>query len=98
PDDMRVIYGANKDGNALTVGVVAAASGIAGQLDLARLVTRHFAVVGSTGSGKSNLVAVLAEAICTQGFPAARVLLIDPHGEYASAIGQYGRVFKIAPD
>jgi len=98
PADMRVIYGANKDGNALTVGVVAAASGIAGQLDLARLVTRHFAVVGSTGSGKSNLVAVLAEAICTQGFPAARVLLIDPHGEYASAIGQYGRVFKIAPD
>ena len=98
PQDMSVIYGSTKEERTITVGHVAAASGIAGQLDLGRLVTRHFAVVGSTGSGKSNLLAVLVEAICTQGFPAARVLVIDPHGEYASAVGQYGRVFKIKPD
>jgi len=98
PQDMRIIYGSTKEERAITVGHIAAASGIAGNLDLGRLVTRHFAVVGSTGSGKSNLVAVLVEAIATQGFPAARVLIIDPHGEYSSAIGQYGRVFKIKPD
>lgn len=98
PQDMRVIYGSTKQERAITVGHIAAASGISGNLDLGRLVTRHSAVVGSTGSGKSNLVAVLVEAIATQGFPAARVLVIDPHGEYASAIGQYGRVFRIKPD
>lgn len=98
PEDMKVIYGSTKSERAITVGHIAAASGISGQLDLGRLVTRHFAVVGSTGSGKSNLLAVLVEAICTQGFPAARILVIDPHGEYASAVGQYGRVFKIRPD
>ena len=97
PDDMRVIYGAVKGERAITIGQVAAASGIDGQLDLGRLVTRHFAVVGSTGSGKSNLLAVLVDAICTQGFPAARVLVIDPHGEYASAIGHHGKVFSIRP-
>ena len=75
PDDMRVIYGAVKGERAITIGQIAAASGIDGQLDLGRLVTRHFAVVGSTGSGKSNLLAVLVDAICTQGFPAARVLV-----------------------
>lgn len=98
PEDMKVIYGSTQGERSITVGTVAAASGIAGQLDLGRLVTRHFAVVGSTGAGKSNLVAVLVEAICTQGFPAARVLVIDPHGEYATAVGQHGRVFKISPD
>lgn len=98
PQDMRVIYGSTKEERAITVGHIAAASGISGQLDLGRLVTRHCAVVGSTGSGKSNLMAVLVEAIATQGFPAARVLIIDPHGEYASAVGQYGRVFRIKPD
>ena len=98
PHDMRVIYASTKEERAITVGHIAAASGIAGNLDLGRLVTRHCAVVGSTGAGKSNLLAVLLEAIATQGFPAARVLVIDPHGEYASAVGEYGRVFKIKPD
>jgi hypothetical protein len=98
PQDMRVIYGSTKEERAITVGHIAAASGIPGNLDLGPLVTRHSAVVGSTGSGKSNLLAVLVEAIATQGFPAARVLVIDPHGEYASAVGQYGQVFRIKPD
>lgn len=98
PQDMRVIYGATEEKRAITVGHIAAASGISGDLDLGRLVTRHCAVVGSTGSGKSNLMAVLLEAIATQGFPSARVLVIDPHGEYGSAVGQYGRIFKMNAD
>ncbi|MBP8745792.1 MAG: ATP-binding protein [Syntrophorhabdus sp.] len=98
PQDMRVIYGSTREERAISVGHIAAASGISGSLDLGKLVTRHSVVVGSTGSGKSNLMAVLIEAIATQGFPAARILVIDPHGEYGSAVGQYGRVFKIKPD
>ncbi len=98
PQDMRVIYGSTQTERAITVGNIAAASGIPGRLDLGRLVTRHSAVVGSTGAGKSNLMAVLVEAIATGGFPSARILVIDPHGEYASAVGQYGRVFKIKPE
>lgn len=98
PQDMRVIYGSTEEDQSITVGHIAAASGISGQLDLGRLVTRHSAVVGSTGSGKSNFLAVLLEAIATQGYPSARVLVIDPHGEYASAVGDYAKVFKIRPD
>ena len=97
PRDMRVIYGSTQHKRAIIVGHIAATSGISGNLDLGRLVTRHSAVVGSTGSGKSNLVAVLMDAISTQGFPAARVLIIDPHGEYSSAVGQHGRVFRTNP-
>jgi uncharacterized protein DUF87 len=98
PEDMRVIYGSTKEERAITVGHIAATSGISGDLDLGRLVTRHCAVVGSTGSGKSNFMAVLLEAIATHDFPSARVLVIDPHGEYGSAVGEYGRVFKVKSD
>jgi hypothetical protein len=98
PQDMEVIYGSTEQDRAITLGHIAASSGISGDLDLGRLVTRHCAVVGSTGSGKSNLMAVLLDAIATQGYPAARALVIDPHGEYASAIGDHGEVYRVDPD
>jgi hypothetical protein len=96
--DMRIIYGSVQEERSVTIGHIAAASGIKGALDLGRLVNRHSAIVGSTGSGKSNLVAVLLEAIATQEYPSARVLVIDPHGEYATALGEHAYVFKLKPD
>lgn len=98
PDDVKIIYGSTLHDKAVTVGHIAASSGIEGRLDLAKLVARHSAIVGSTGSGKSNFVAVLLEALSTQGLTASRVLVIDPHGEYASSIGKYGYTFRVNPD
>jgi hypothetical protein len=82
----------------LDVGHLSASRTIPATLDLARLVSRHSAVVGSTGAGKSNLVAVILESIAEQGYPSARVLVIDPHGEYASSVGDQGVVFAVAPE
>jgi len=96
--DMRVIYGGVDKKDTITVGKIASSPGIAGQLQLRYLVTRHCAVVGSTGAGKSNLVAVLLEAIASQGYPSARALVIDPHGEYATALGNLGYVFRVKAD
>jgi uncharacterized protein len=96
--DLEVIYGQSRSSASINVGAIAASSGISAHLDLAKLVGRHSAILGSTGSGKSNLVAVVLEAIATQGFPSARVLIIDPHGEYASALAPQSEVFKIRPE
>ncbi|MDU5680212.1 MAG: DUF87 domain-containing protein, partial [Pseudomonas aeruginosa] len=64
-----------------------------------RLVTRHSAVVGSTGSGKSNAVANLLGAVSDQArFKSARVVLFDLHGEYAKAFGDQARVFRVGAD
>lgn len=98
PDDVKIIYGSTLQDKAITVGHIAASSGIEGRLDLAKLVARHSAIIGSTGAGKSNFVAVLLEALATQSFKASRVLVIDPHGEYASSIGKYGYTFRVNPD
>lgn len=95
--DLETIYSSVQKGTSIVVGTVSSSSGIPGALDLGKLVTRHAAIVGSTGAGKSNLVAVILEAIATQGFPSARVLVLDAHGEYGSSVGDHGYVFRIKP-
>lgn len=98
-DDLKVIYGwSNGKKGTISVGQIAAASGISADISVAGLVSRHSAVVGSTGAGKSNLVTVLLETVSDGSLPNARAIVIDPHGEYASALGNKARVFRIRPN
>ena len=98
-DDLKTIYGGSKGpAGGLSVGHIASASGISADISIAGLVTRHSAVVGSTGAGKSNLVTVLLETISDGLLPNARTIVIDPHGEYAGALGERARVFRIGAD
>jgi len=96
--ELELVYGSSDIGTPLTVGSISSSTGIQARLDLSRLVARHSAVVGSSGSGKSNLVAVLLDAIANQGYPSARVIVLDPHGEYSSAVGSDGYVFSVTPE
>lgn len=98
-DDLSKIYGAEFVGQ-VVVGRLANAESIPVRLDLDKLVTRHSAVLGSTGSGKSTTVASLLRSISMPGgtgFPSARILLLDIHGEYARALGDNAEIFRIAP-
>ena len=98
-DDLKVIYGwAKGKKGTISVGQIAATSGISADVSVAGLVSRHSAIVGSTGAGKSNLVTVLLETVSDGSLPNARALVIDPHGEYATALGDKARVFSIRPD
>lgn len=95
--DLAKIYGSEHNGQ-VVVGRLAAAESIPVQLDLEKLVTRHSAVLGSTGSGKSTTVASLMRSISSgTSFPSARILLLDVHGEYGQALSQVAKVFKINP-
>jgi hypothetical protein len=96
--DLTIIYGSLKTTAQICVGNLAASSGIAGNLDLAKLISKHCAIVGSTGAGKSNFVAVMLNAIAKQGFPNARVVIIDPHGEYGSSLCSEAEVYKLNAD
>jgi hypothetical protein len=53
-----------------------------------RLFARHVAVVGSSGTGKSWLIALLAERAATLGH--ANMVILDLHGEYGP-LGEGGR-------
>lgn len=94
--DLKTVYAPGDDDGYVAVGRVASAESIRAYLDLNRLVSRHSAVVGSTGSGKSNAVANLLGAVSDPGkFKAARVVLFDLHGEYAKAFGDQAKVFRV---
>ena len=98
-DDLKIIYGwAKGKRGTISVGQIAATSGISADLNVAGLVSRHSAIVGSTGAGKSNLITVLMETVSDGTLPNARAIVIDPHGEYGTALGAKARVFRIRPD
>ncbi|MDX1540200.1 MAG: DUF87 domain-containing protein, partial [Geminicoccaceae bacterium] len=48
------------------------------------LLGKHFAILGTTGSGKSCAVTVILRSILDE-YPEGHVVLIDPHNEYAQA-------------
>ncbi len=94
-DDLKIVYGGFVDTNSVTVGTISATESLEAKLDLDRLIARHCAIVGSTGSGKSNSVSVLLRAIASKEFESSRILVIDPHGEYDDTLKKYSKVFKI---
>ena len=101
--DLAAIYGAEEQ-EQVVVGHLASADGIPVKLDLDKLVTRHSAVLGSTGSGKSTTVASLLRSIASGAegsdakFPSSRILLLDIHGEYSHALSNVAKVFRISPE
>jgi uncharacterized protein len=48
------------------------------------LLGKHFAVLGTTGAGKSCAVTVILRSILDE-HPSGHVVLLDPHNEYATA-------------
>lgn len=81
--DLKDIYGEAGDG-LIAIGKHSSSDNLDVYLDLHKLVLRHTAILGSTGSGKSNSTLAIVKRIVSE-YPSSRVVLIDPHGEYGSA-------------
>jgi hypothetical protein len=85
--DLDVIYAQRSNpADVITIGRVAGSDSVPAALSVSAIVNRHACVVGSTGSGKSNLVAVVLRALAAGSYESARVLVVDPHGEYSTAL------------
>lgn len=67
-----------------------------------KLFGHHFAILGSTGSGKSGTVASILHSILDYEHDAQklkpRIIIIDPHGEYAKAFGESAVVYRAYND
>ena len=97
-DDLEIIYSSYADINSITVGNISVSESLPAKIELDKLVTRHCAILGATGSGKSNAVAVILEAIASGKYKSARILVIDPHGEYNDSLKDFSKVFKVGAD
>jgi DNA helicase HerA-like ATPase len=88
----------------ISFGSYVGADGVACHADMDKLFGQHFAVLGSTGSGKSTAVAAILHAVlshkATEGgeFSQPRVIIIDPHGEYGAAFGDRAIVYRAFED
>ena len=94
--DLLAIYGSADPQDFVTVGHLASAESIPSLVNINKLVTRHCAIVGTTGSGKSTTVAGLLTALSDpQRYPSARIVVLDIHGEYARALADRADVFRV---
>ncbi|MFT4925854.1 MAG: hypothetical protein ACI8WB_001949 [Phenylobacterium sp.] len=96
--DLDVIYGGFDQKNSVSVGNISISESLDAKIDLNKMISRHCAIVGSTGSGKSNAVGVLLSAIANKDFASSRILVIDPHGEYNSVMQNRSNVYKLNAD
>ena len=55
-------------------------------IDINEMLSKHFAILGTTGVGKSSAVAVILRQLL-QARPELRVLLLDVHNEYGRCFG-----------
>jgi DNA helicase HerA-like ATPase len=78
-DDLKAIYSRRKAG--FEIGQLSQNDAIAAQVDIGELISRHFAVVGSTGVGKTSASSMLIQH-AVSAVPRLRVVILDPHNEY----------------
>lgn len=97
--DLARIYGRPDAPNFVKIGHLASAESIPALIDINKLVTRHSAIVGATGAGKSTTVAGLLLSLSNKNkYPSARIIIIDIHGEYSAALNDHSTVFRINPN
>lgn len=97
--DLGRIYGHADSPNFIKVGNLSSSESIPALVDINRLITRHSAVLGTTGAGKSTTVAnILASLSNPEKYPSARIIILDIHGEYHAALHDRATVFRVNAD
>jgi hypothetical protein len=91
--DLKQIYAS--DGRpSIEIGNVYPTRDIRAGLYIDALLGKHFALLGSTGTGKSTSAALILHRICDAA-PEGHIILIDPHGEYSAAFRTNGIILDV---
>ena len=95
-DDLKRIYGQPDKPYFVNLGHVTGSESIPALIDVNKLITRHSAILGTTGSGKSTTVASILNRLSdSENYPSSRILVFDIHGEYGNALKDKAQIFKI---
>lgn len=97
--DLIKIYGMSNYSNYVAVGHLSSAESIPALVNIDKLITRHSAIVGTTGSGKSTTVAGLLSSLSNRDeYPSSRIMVFDIHGEYSSALRDRANIYRVNPN
>ena len=92
-NDLKQVYAS--DGRAsIQIGMVYPTRDIRAGIYIDAFLGKHFALLGSTGTGKSTSASLILHRIC-ENAPEGHIIMIDPHGEYASAFRNTGVILDV---
>ncbi|TRD00792.1 ATP-binding protein [Mesorhizobium sp. WSM4303] len=74
--------------HSITIGTLSQDEAIDANIAIDDTLARHFAIVGTTGVGKSTAVSLLLrKSIAAR--PDLRILILDPHNEFAASLPEF---------
>lgn len=91
--DLHQIYASDGRAN-IQIGTVYPTKDIRAGIYVDAMLGKHFALLGSTGTGKSTSAALILHRIC-EAAPEGHIVMIDPHGEYSAAFKTTGKILDV---
>ncbi len=85
--ELKSAYASDNEHSAVRIGCLQQDHAIPAMVAVDELLGKHFAILGTTGTGKSCSVALILRAILKRN-PQAHIVLLDPHNEYSSCFGK----------
>ncbi|MGB3722900.1 MAG: DUF87 domain-containing protein [Pacificimonas sp.] len=92
-NDLGAVFAADERAH-IEIGTVYPTEDVRGALFVDPMLGKHFALLGSTGTGKSTSAALILHRIIDQN-PEGHVVMLDPHGEYSAAFSSNGQIFNV---
>src|SRR4030081_3360406 len=90
--ELRTVY-APTGSDQINVGTLQQDRSVIAYVDVEEMLSKHFAVLGSTGVGKSSGVSLLLNEIL-KSRPNLRIFLLDVHNEYGRCFGERSLVLN----
>jgi DNA helicase HerA-like ATPase len=90
--ELRLIFHSSSS-RMIEIGHLQLDAAIAARLDVDEMVSKHFAVLGTTGVGKSSAVALLLQQI-VEARPDLRFFILDVHNEYSRCFADRAQVLN----
>ncbi len=91
--DLAQVYASDGRSN-IQIGKVFPTKDIRAGLYIDAMLGKHFALLGSTGTGKSTSAALILHRI-VESAPEGHIMMIDPHGEYSAAFRGTGQILDV---
>ncbi|WP_282609932.1 ATP-binding protein [Pelagibius sp. Alg239-R121] len=92
--ELSKIY-ARPDASNVVIGSLYQDSRIPAYVMTNELLGKHFAILGTTGSGKSCALSVVLHSVL-EAHPHGHIVLLDPHNEYWPAFGEEAEIIRPA--
>jgi DNA helicase HerA-like ATPase len=92
PEELRLVYDLSGP-DTIDIGTLSQEASIGAYIKVDDMLAKHFAILGTTGVGKSSGVALILQQTLAAR-PDLRIFLIDPHNEYGRCFGERAQVLN----